>query len=269
MSCEGGSGRMLSLPAFELKIVIGMLVGTLVGLSGLGGGVLLLPLLIFGLGVPPIVAVGSDAAFNALTKIGAGIYHWRRGTVNWRLVSALCLGSLPGAGLGVLLLAHLRSVYGSGVNDILRTVIGVLLVSVTALLLFQGRLQKYFAFRQRFSHIPYAGVSAIGVCSGFLVGMSSVGSGTIIMVFLLMLVPLPPAVLVGTDIVHAVSLTGFTSLLHLRLGTVDPSLVFPLLLGSIPGSLVGVRFSTVLPGQWLRRVLCVILFATGARMLWV
>jgi uncharacterized protein len=251
-----------------VKILIGMLVGTLVGLTGLGGGVLLLPLLIFGLGVPPIVAVGSDAAFNALTKIGAGIFHWRQGTVNGRLVLALCLGSIPGAGLGVLLLAHLRSVYGNGVNDILRIVIGGLLVSVTLLLFLQGKLQQYFTSRSRSSRLPYARVSAIGLFSGFLVGMSSVGSGSVIMVLLLILVPQPPSVLVGTDIVHAVSLTGFTSLLHLRLGTVDPSLVFPLLLGSIPGSLLGVRCSAFLPGQWLKRVLCVIIFATGARMLW-
>jgi uncharacterized membrane protein YfcA len=259
---------MFALRLVAIKILIGMLVGTLVGLSGLGGAVLLLPLLIFGLGVPPIVAVGSDAAFNALTKIGAGIFHWRRGTVHWRLVAALSLGSIPGAGLGVLLLAHLRSVYGSGVNDILRTIIGVLLITVTALLFFQGTLQKHFPFPSRSSHLPYVGVGVIGVCSGFLVGMSSVGSGSIIMVLLLAVVPVPPAVLVGTDIVHAVSLTGFVSLLHLRLGTVDPSLVFPLLAGSIPGSLLGVRLSTALPRQWLRRVLCLIIFISGARMLW-
>jgi uncharacterized membrane protein YfcA len=259
---------MFTLDLTVIKILIGMLVGTLVGLTGLGGGVLLLPLLIFGLRVPPIVAVGSDAAFNALTKIGAGIFHWRRGTVHWRLVAALSLGSIPGAGLGVLLLAHLRSVYGIGVNDILRTIIGALLIGVTVLLSFQGRLQRHFPFRTGSSHLPYSAVGVIGVCSGFLVGMSSVGSGSIIMVLLLALVPLPPSVLVGTDIVHAVGLTSFTSLLHLRLGTVDPSLVFPLLAGSIPGSLLGVRLGTALPRQWLRRVLCVIIFASGARMLW-
>ena len=118
------------MPSFLLKIWIGLLVGTLIGLTGLGGGVLLLPALIFGLDVPAIIAVGSDAAFNALTKIGAGFLHWRHGNVNWRLVSALALGSIPGAFGGLLLLAHLRSVYGSEVNDILRSFIGVLLVCV-------------------------------------------------------------------------------------------------------------------------------------------
>src|SRR5258708_16849296 len=112
---------------FLLKIMIGMLVGSLVGLTGLGGGLLLLPILIFGLGVPPIITVGSDAAFNALTKIGAGFLHWRYGNVNWRLVSALSLGSIPGAFGGVLMLVRLRTVYGSEVNDILSTFIGGLL----------------------------------------------------------------------------------------------------------------------------------------------
>jgi uncharacterized membrane protein YfcA len=163
---------MLAFHLVVVKILIGMLVGTLVGLSGLGGAVLLLPLLIFGLQVPPIVAVGSDAAFNALTKIGAGIFHWRRGTVHWRLVRALSLGSIPGAALGVLLLAHLRSVYGSRVNDILRTIIGALLIAVTVPLFLQGKIQKYFPLRNRSTDIPYTGVGVIGVCSGFLVGMS-------------------------------------------------------------------------------------------------
>ncbi len=259
------------MPFLLTKVLVGLLVGMLVGLSGVGGGVLLLPILIFALGVPPIIAVGSDAAFNAITKVGAGFFHWRRGTVNWRLVTGLSAGSLPGAGMGVLLLGHLRSVYGSEVNHLLRTAIGVLLVCVTVLLLSQGSLQKYRVLRRRpdFTQIPYLGIFILGVFSGFLVGISSVGSGSIIMVLLLLIVPLPPGTLVGTDIVHAVGLTGFTALLHLRLGTVDPSLVFPLLIGSIPGSLLGVRFSAILPGQWLRRVLCLILFATGARMLWV
>ncbi len=97
-----------------LKAVIGVVVGVLVGLTGLGSGVLLLPVLIFGLGIPPIVAVGSDAAFSALTKLGAGFLHLRQHTVNWRLVRWLALGSIPGAFGGVLFLAQLRMVYGNG-----------------------------------------------------------------------------------------------------------------------------------------------------------
>jgi uncharacterized protein len=124
--------------ALLLKALIGTVVGTLVGLTGLGSGVLLLPVLIFGLGIPPIVAVGSDAAFSALTKLGAGFLHWRQGTVNWRLVRSLAFGSIPGALGGVLFLAQLRTLYGNGVNDILKSVIGVLLVFIPLLLLSQG-----------------------------------------------------------------------------------------------------------------------------------
>jgi uncharacterized protein len=252
---------------FLLKIIIGMLVGMLVGLTGLGGGVLLLPILIFGMNVPPIVAIGSDAAFNALTKIGAGFLHWRHGNLNWRLVSALSLGSVPGAFGGVLLLARLRSAYGSGVNDILRIFIGVLLVCVPVLLLAQEPLEKYFSRWKQFGPTSFTGISAIGLVSGLLVGMTSVGSGSIIMMLLLLCTAYSPSILVGTDIVHAVVLTGFTSFLHLRLGTVDPTLVFPLLIGSVPGSLIGVQLSTMVPKLWLKRTLCFILLATGARML--
>ena len=255
------------MPLFLLKIWIGLLVGTLVGLTGLGGAVLLLPVLIFGLDVSPIVAVGSDAAFSALTKTGAGLLHWRHGNVNWRLVSALALGSIPGAFAGVLLLARLRSVYGSEVNDVLRSFIGVLLVSVPVLVLAAEPLEKYISRWKQSRPTSLKAVSVIGLFSGFLVGMTSVGSGSLIMILLLLLTTYSPTMLVGTDIAHAVVLMGFTSLFHLRLGTVDPTLVFPLLIGSLPGSLIGVRLSTLIPKVWLKRTLCFILLATGVWML--
>src|SRR5947209_19660030 len=99
-----------------LKILIGFLVGVLIGMTGLGGGVLLLPLLIFGLKVPAIVAVGSDAVFNFFTKIPSGIVHLKKGTVRRKVVVALGAGSIPGSILGVTILTHLRNVYGTGVN---------------------------------------------------------------------------------------------------------------------------------------------------------
>jgi uncharacterized membrane protein YfcA len=108
----------------------------------------------------------------------------------------------------------------------------------------------------------------IGLVAGFLVGMTSVGSGSIIMMLLLLFYSYPPKVMVGTDIAHAVVLTGVTSLLHFRLGNVDLSLVGYLLIGSIPGGLIGSYLSTRVPVLWLRRILCVILLSTGARMLW-
>ncbi len=252
-----------------VKILIGALVGSLVGLTGVGGGVLLLPILIFGLGVPPLVAVGSDAAFNSITKIGAGFLHWRQGNVRWKLVGALSLGSLTGALIGVAILAHLRAVYGPQLNNMLRIFLGILLVCIPVLLYFQGRLEKYFAAPGGAPPEPMLRLVLIGLFSGLLVGASSVGSGSVIMLLLLIFVRSSPATLVGTDIIHAVLLTGVAGLAHMRLGNVDAGVVLPLLIGSIPGSLLGVRLANVLPGRWLRAVLCIVLLASGARMLWV
>ena len=250
-----------------LKVVIGVFVGVLIGMTGLGGGVLLLPLLIFGLKVPAIVAVGSDAAFNFVTKIPSSSVHLLRGTVRRKVVMALAVGSVPGSILGVKLLQHLRVLYGAGVNDFIKTAVGVLLVLVSSLLLLQRKIEAQVANRPPTAK-SFAGMAVIGVVAGFLVGMTSVGSGSIIMMLLLLFYSYPPKVMVGTDIVHAVVLTGVTSLMHFRLGNVDLSLVGCLLIGSIPGGLLGSYLSTRVPVLWLRRILCAILLTTGARMLW-
>ncbi len=250
-----------------IKIVIGFLVGTLIGMTGLGGGVLLLPILIFGLKVPPIIAVGSDALFNFITKIGSGLMHLRKRTVRRKVVVALATGSIPGSILGVSFLVHLRTIYGSGVNTFITSAVGLLLVFIPTLLLFQTQIEEHVANRPP-TMKSFVGMSVIGLVAGFLVGMTSVGSGSIIMMLLLLFYSYPPKVMVGTDIVHAVALTGVTSLLHWRAGNIDPTLVASLLIGSIPGGLLGSHLSTRVPVPWLRRILCAVLLATGARMLW-
>ena len=250
-----------------IKIVIGLLVGTLIGMTGLGGGVLLLPILIFGLRVSPIIAVGSDALFNFVTKIGSGLMHLRKRTVRRKVVVALATGSVPGSILGVSFLVHLRTVYGSGVNNFITSAVGLLLVCIPTLLLFQTQIEEHVANRPP-TMKSFLGMSVIGLVAGFLVGMTSVGSGSIIMMLLLLFYSYPPKVMVGTDIVHAVALTGVTSLLHWRAGNTDPTLVASLLIGSIPGGLLGSHLSTRVPVPWLRRILCAVLLATGARMLW-
>src|SRR5246127_5165684 len=249
------------------KILVGFFVGTLIGMTGLGGGVLLLPILIFGLRVPAIVAVGSDALFNFFTKIPASILHLKKGTVRRKVVLALSTGSVPGSILGVKLLMHIRHLYGDGVNNFIKMAVGVLLIIIPLLLLLQGRIEERVANRPP-TMKGFAGMVIIGVVAGFLVGMTSVGSGSIIMMLLLLFYSFPPKVNVGTDIVHAVVLTGVTGFLHFRLGNVDPGLVVTLLIGSIPGGLLGSYLSTRVPVLWLRRILCVLLLITGARMLW-
>jgi hypothetical protein len=248
------------------KIAIGFVVGTLIGMTGVGGGVLLLPLLIFVLRVPPIIAVGSDALFNFVTKIGSSWVHLRRGTVRKVIVLALATGSIPGSILGVGLLKHLRTVYGTGVNSFITTAVGVLLLIVPTLLMFQSKIEESVS-----QHPPtmksFVGISVIGLLAGFLVGMTSVGSGSIIMMLLLLFYSFHPKQMVGTDIVHAVLLTGVTSLLHFSLGNINLPLVASLVIGSIPGGIIGSHISTRMPVPWLRRILCAVLLATGARML--
>jgi len=249
------------------KVLIGLAVGFLIGLTGLGGGVLLLPLLIFGLQVPAIVAVGSDATFNFVTKIPSSTVHLLKKTVRRRVVVALAVGSVPGSILGVRLLHHLQVVYGAGVNDFLKSAVGILLIIVSSLLLLQRRIEREVANRRPTAK-SFAGIAVIGLVAGFLVGMTSVGSGSIIMILLLVFYSYPPKVMVGTDIVHAVLLTGTTSFLQYRLGNVDLALVGYLLIGSIPGGIIGSYVSTRVPVLWLRRILCAILLTTGARMIW-
>ena len=249
------------------KIVIGLVVGILIGLTGLGGGVLMLPALIFGLGIPPIIAVGSDALFNFLTKIPAGLMHLKKGTVRRKVVLALAVGSIPGSVAGVAFLTHLRTLYGPNVNDFIKSAVGVLLVCIPTLLFFQDRIEHSVSNRPP-TMKSFLGMSVIGLVAGVLVGMTSVGSGSIIMMLLLLFYSFSPKVMVATDIVHAIVLTGVTSILHFRVGNVDPALVTWLLVGSIPGGILGSHLSTRVPVPWLRRILCGILLATGARMLW-
>jgi hypothetical protein len=255
------------MPLLAAKIFVGFVVGILIGMTGVGGGVLLLPVLIFGLRVPPLVAVGSDALFNFFTKIPASLMHLNRGTVRRRVVVALAVGSIPGSIAGVRLLMHIRHLYGDGVNSFIKTVVGVLLIVIPALMLFQRRIEERVEHRSP-TMKGFAGMAIIGLVAGFLVGMTSVGSGSIIMMLLLLFYSFPPKQNVGTDIVHAVVLTGVTSFLHFRLGNVDPALVLSLLVGSIPGGLLGSHFATRMPMLWLRRILCALLLITGARMLW-
>jgi hypothetical protein len=250
-----------------VKIFVGFVVGVLIGMSGIGGGVLLLPVLIFGLRVPPLVAVGSDAMFNFFTKIPASLMHLKKGTVRRKVVLALALGSIPGSISGVKFLMHIRHLYGDGVNDFIKTAVGLLLIVIPTLMLFQRRIEERVAHRPP-TMKGFAGMALIGLIAGFLVGMTSVGSGSIIMMLLLLLYSFPPKVNVGTDILHAVVLTGVTGFLHFRLGNVDSGLVLSLLIGSIPGGLLGSHLATRMPMLWLRRILCTLLLITGARMLW-
>lgn len=231
---------------------------------------MLLPLLISVLGVPPIIAVGSDAVINFVTKIGAGSLHWRNGNVSWRLVLNLAFGSIPGAIVGIIVLTWVRATYGDGVNVFLRGTIGVLLVVIPLGYVFkfgssslpEVSLETLQASRYRF------GIALIGFFAGILVGLTSIGSGSVILMLLLVFYGFPPAMMVGTDIAHAVLLAALTSVLQFKLGNVDFILVFSVLIGSVPGGILGAYLTNYIPSGRLKQVLCAILMAVGARLLW-
>ena len=182
--------------------------------------------------------------------------HWRQGNVEWALA-------------GVAILGYLRSRYGEMGNDLLMTLIGVLLVTVPLLLVFQHRLERSGGISFR-DYLPrwlnrYNGAFFIGIEGGLLVGLTLVGAGSVII--LLLLYRLTPQVLVGTDIVHAVILTGVTGIAHLGLGTVDFGLVGWLIVGSMPGVLIGSTLTRVVSGSKIPGVLLVVLLTTGLSML--
>jgi len=242
-----------------------------VGLTGIGGGLLLLPLLISVLGVPPIVAVGSDAVIGCITKIGAGGLHWYHWNVRWPLVFRLAYDSIPGAVVGVSVLTRIRSTYGSAVNDFLRVAVGALLVVIPIVYLtaqsFITANQEPQLLRRIESEFL---VTIIGFVARVLVGVTSIGAGSVILVMLLVFYGLSPAATVGTDIVHGVLLAGVTGLLQFQLlGNVNPLLAGSVLLGSMPGSILGVYLSKLLLSVGLRRILCTLVVALGARMLWI
>ena len=251
--------------------LIGFLVGGLVASTGVGGGVLLLPILIIGLRVPPIVAVGSDVVFMFLTKLWAVVLHWRRSNVDWQLAIALALGSVPGELAGVGLLAFLRFSWGAGVNSFLRALIGVLLVvlPIVSLVIDRIKLRRGASLRDGapLRSNRYKGAVLIGLVGGFLVGLTSVGSGSVIMLLLMLFYRRAPAVLVGTDIFNAMILTGVTGIVHLKMGTVDARLVAGLMVGSVAGVLLGAKLTTIVPSIWLRRAVLLLLITAGIKML--
>jgi len=252
-------------------VLIGLVVGMLVGLTGNGGGTLLIPLLILVLHVSPIVAVGSGVAFAGLTKVGAAWLHRRQGNVDIKVVLVMSKGSIPGALIGVGVLALLRAHYGEGVNSILKNLIGVLLILIPLLMLIQDRLQNGGS-KSLQDHLPswvkgYSGAALIGLIGGSLVGLTAIGSGSVIMMLFLIFFRRPPDVMVGTNIFHAVILAAVATVAHVGLGTVDARLVAWLLVGSVPGALLGSRLTQAIHATWLRRILLSFVMVAGVAML--
>lgn len=242
----------------------GFLTGLLVGLTGMGGGALMGPMLILVLGVPPVIAVGVDLAYSAITKLFGAAVHWRRGTADPGLAGLLLVGSLPGALSGIALLAWTRA-RGSDPNLVVTKVLGLALVIASLAMLLRLVFPKHPA--QRAPLLDRRWLVGAGFAVGVLVGISSVGSGTLLVALLALTTSMPSARIVGTDLLHGVLLTAPAGAVHAWLGHVDVGLTLTILAGSIPGVLLGTRLSLWSPEWLLRPTLAVVLLTAGLRLI--
>ena len=250
--------------------IAGLLVGFLVGLTGMGGGALMTPVLIFVFGFSPTMAVGTDVTYAAVTKIAGSWKHWRQGSVDLPLALWLCLGSVPAALAGVAAVAYVKAEYGDVVNVILYRAIGSALMMVGVLLVVKIVLhvdKKYRHENIRMSRRMKAGTVCLGMAAGFIIGLTSVGSGTLIGVFLILFYPLTTDRIVGTDVFQAMILLLATGLAQIGVGNVDLWMVAALLMGSLPGVLLGSQLTVHAPARVLRGILATVLFLSGLALL--
>lgn len=256
----------------------GLLVGFTVGLTGMGGGALMTPILVLLFKVQPLAAVSSDlVAAMVMKPVGGGV-HVKRGTVNWSLVKWLSMGSVPAAFSGVFILSALGN--GDTVESRLKLVLGGALVLASASIMAKGYVQGRQTRRDRYA-LAAGGEAAgrvfvpkplptliIGIVGGLVVGMTSVGSGSLIIVALLVLYPmLRSSELVGTDLVQAIPLVAAASLGHILYGDFQLGLTVSILIGSIPGVYLGARLSSRAPDGVIRPALVFVLLASGLKLL--
>lgn len=251
-----------------LHALAGLLVGTLVGLTGVGGGALMTPLLVLMFGVSPQTAVGTDLLYAATTKMAGSAVHGWRATVDWRIVGRMASGSIPAAILTLFMLSHFGKVDGATSKMILFA-LGCMLLLTSAATLFQRKL-AYFARTHDGPQPADAGALTVvlGALLGVAVSISSVGAGAIGVTALLMLYPtLPVSRIVGTDIAHAVPLALIGGFGHWIMGGVDFTLLLNLLIGSIPGVIVGSLLSSRAPERFLRPILAAVLLLSAIKLL--
>lgn len=249
-----------------LIIAGGFGVGFLVGVTGVGAGSLMTPFLISGIGVSPVIAVGTDLLFASITKASAAWRHHALGNVDWRIVRWLAAGSLPGAATTIAWL-YFFTPETAYLASIIRHVLAVaLVVSSVAIILYPilaGRSERA-ATESDNTVVRPLGTLLLGFVLGTLVALTSVGAGAIGVVVLTALYPRVYARrIIGTDIVHAIPLTFVAGISHLGLGHVDLKLLGLLLLGSVPGIALGSRITQLLP-DWLLRVLLAIVLCYAA-----
>lgn len=251
----------------------GLMAGIMVGLTGMGGAAIVTPMLVLIFGVNPATAVSSDVVASAFMKPVGSLVHIRAKTVHWGLVKWLSVGSIPGVLVGTWVFAKVLNT--DEASDTIRTWIGgVLVIALLAMIaknIIGSRLQAKRGVQPLVgTDMPVKVVPTVllGLGVGLIVGMTSVGSGSLIVTVLLLLYPLlRPSVLVGTDITQAVPMLLAGAIAHAGLGDIDVAVVISLLVGQIPGVLIGTRLSSRYDGHLLRWLLMVVLAATALKLL--
>lgn len=269
--------------------IVGLFIGFLVGLTGMGGGSLLAPIMILVFRIPPVWAVGTDIAYSTVTKALGSVVHIRQKNVNFKVALWLACGSVPATFLSVSLVQYIRKHYGTVVNGIILHTLGFTLLLVAVLLVLkplimhrldQKRIetQKQAASKgemdltKRSNHWekwyrPLV-TALVGAFVGFLVGLTSVGSGTLIIVSMAFLFPrLTAKELVGTDIFQAFMLLAAGAIAYLSAGTINWPIVGMLLIGSLPGVFLGSKLSKFIPDRYMRPVLATVLVISGLKLI--
>ncbi len=269
--------------------LVGLFIGFLVGLTGMGGGSLLAPIMILIFRVPPVWAVGTDIAYSTVTKAVGSLVHIRQKSVNFKVAFWLACGSVPATVLSISLVQYIRKHYGDVVNGIIIHAIGFTLILVAVLLVLKPYLMRWLERRQlevRKQAALEGEVTAsqgattwekryrplltvfVGAFVGFLVGLTSVGSGTLIIVSMAFLFPrLTSRELVGTDVFQAFMLLAAGAITYLVAGTINWTLVGLLLIGSIPGVFMGSKLSKYIPDRYMRPVLATVLAISGWKLI--
>jgi uncharacterized protein len=248
-------------------VLMSFAVGVLIGLTSMGGAALMAPFLILVVGVRPVTAVGTDLVYSAVTKIIGAWVHLKQGTVDLPVVWKLAAGSIPGGILGALLVILLPQ-FTHNAEHYVKRAIGTLLVLVAIILL--ARILTKFSeatpSTKQLKFLNDQGTVIWGAVVGFCVGATSVGSGSLLAPFLMMLYPSKTSKVVGTDVFHAAILVSVTGIAHATSGGVEWNLVPFLLAGSIPGVLLGSRIAAHVPARPLRTCLAALLLVTGYMM---
>jgi uncharacterized protein len=253
--------------SWELSLA-GLLIGLLVGMTGMGGGSLMTPLLVLAFGFKPTVAIGTDIVHGAIFKTFGAWRHRALGTVHARLTLWMLLGSAPSSVAGVVFASWLENRYGDGFEDAAARILGAALIAGGL-----GFLLKTFVHGRAKSNAPFllersdrliAFLTGLG--GGFVVGLTSVGSGTFFGLVMLLVYPLTTVKVVGTDIFHAAALLWVAGASHLVAGNVDLGATAWLLLGSVPGVLIGSQVTVRLPERLLRVGLAAVLTLSGVKL---